>query len=736
MSFPVIPGYRILKEIGRGGMAKIYLAREEKMEREVALKVLLRSLSEEENVTTRFLGEAKTAAKLRHTNIVPIYDVGHVNDIYFFTMEHLEGSLRDRFNSGPPLTAEEALWIIKQIAGALIYAHQEGLIHRDIKPGNILFREDGTPVLVDFGIAKAVDSPTRLTKTGTSMGTAYYMSPEQIKGENLDPRTDIYSLGVVLYEMLSGKVPFDGTGAISISIKHLQEPIPRLPDPFDPYQKLVERMLAKDREKRIQSARELIECIDGYSYAGGEASIPIVVTAKKKPKRKERSANGSSLLWTLSAIVLILGCIGLWLFYGHSTKPRVDHLEDDAAQEMAAEMQPPEVGEASAAESEPAPRKKISPDAPPFRKDEYDRLVKLAADFFKQGNYTEARKRVLEAKRIKINSETEALERAIDTQISRLEEQEQQAAENRRRADNLAFEAARAVGTIRAFEEYLDRFPTGLKAAAVREKLADLKSQSLFFQEVAGKALKLYKNQQGYWEAILYSDIVMVHIPAGRFRMGVNNGDADRRPVHDVYLDEFWIGKYEVTFSQYDRFCDATGRERPRDRGWGRNSHPVIAVSWNSTLAYCNWLSQKTGLNFDLPTEAQWEKTARGSSGRRYPWGNSNPDAGKANYDGDGDGYANLAPVGSFVAGASPYGALDLAGNVWEWCRDWYGSDYYAVSPSGNPLGPAVGSRRVVRGGGWKHKEKYLDSSCRGRSNPSSQDPYTGFRLVLENSPG
>lgn len=264
-NFPDVPGYKILKELGKGGMARVYLAYEEKLEREVALKVLLRSLTEEEEIRKRFLKEAKTAARLRHSNIVSIYDVGQLRDIYYFSMEHLEGSMKERITSdNESLQPIDAFRITKQLAGALGYAHNEGYIHRDIKPGNILFRKDGTAVMVDFGIAKAVDSATKTSKTWMSAGTPYYMSPEQINGEDLDHKTDIYSLGVVLYEMLTGRVPYDGPNFISISMKHIQDPVPKLPKPLSRCQPLIDKTMAKKKDDRVRDGKALIELLDKY----------------------------------------------------------------------------------------------------------------------------------------------------------------------------------------------------------------------------------------------------------------------------------------------------------------------------------------------------------------------------------------------------------------------------------------------------------------------------------------
>ncbi|MEN8153881.1 MAG: protein kinase [Acidobacteriota bacterium] len=264
-TFPEIPGYKIEKELGHGGMGRIFLAKDEIFNRKVALKILIPAGATYKSSKERFLFEAEILAKLSHKNIVPVYDVGNVGDISYIAVEYLEGqSLKEKIHphNGERITTEDALRILKIIAGALQYAHDKGLIHRDIKPENILFRKDDTPVIVDFGIAKDFTSEKSLTVTGTSIGTPYYMSPEQIKGMEPDRRNDIYSLGVVLYEMLTGKVPYEASDIITIALKHERDPVPKLPGKLFYLQKLLEKMMAKKQKNRIGSGKEIIQLID------------------------------------------------------------------------------------------------------------------------------------------------------------------------------------------------------------------------------------------------------------------------------------------------------------------------------------------------------------------------------------------------------------------------------------------------------------------------------------------
>jgi len=214
-----------------------------------------------------------------------------------------------------------------------------------------------------------------------------------------------------------------------------------------------------------------------------------------------------------------------------------------------------------------------------------------------------------------------------------------------------------------------------------------------------------------------------VWVPAGEFMMGSDKYD-DEKPVHEVQVTKgFWLGKHEVTNAQYGAFCKATGRRFPSESGQG-DDHPVVYVDWEDATAYC----EHYGLR--LPTEAEWEYGARGSEGRTYPWGDEWDAQKCCSGDNRGPG-GRTFPVGSFAASGSWCGALDMAGNVWEWCSDWYDEDYYQSSPSSDPSGPTAGGARVLRGGGWFSYAYGCRSALRRRDTPSERDLGLGFRVVV-----
>lgn len=257
-----IPGYRIVRTLGEGGMATVYLAIQENFQREVALKIMSPLLARgDASYGERFLREARIVAQLNHPHIVAVYDVGVHDGQHYLAMEYVPGD--DLKNRRLQLSLKQTLSAVRQVALALDYAHKKGYVHRDIKPENVLLNEDSSrAVLTDFGIARPSGTEGGLTQTGTAIGTPSYMSPEQALGKPLDHRTDLYSLGVVLYFLLVGEVPFTADSAVAVGIKHAVEPVPRLPASLLSFQLIIDKAMAKAADKRFQSGAEFAEAID------------------------------------------------------------------------------------------------------------------------------------------------------------------------------------------------------------------------------------------------------------------------------------------------------------------------------------------------------------------------------------------------------------------------------------------------------------------------------------------
>lgn len=345
----VIPGYDIEGEIGEGAMASVYLATQRSLERKVALKVMAAALAADPTFCERFLREGKTLARLSHPHTVTIHDIGNVGELYYMAMEYLpNGTLKERIAAG--MTPEQGVTLIRQIASALGYAHAQGLVHRDVKPANILFRADGTAVLSDFGIAKSLDDRTQFTQAGFAVGTPSYMSPEQARGQEIDGRADLYALGVVLYEILVGKLPYSGTDALSTALAHLTEPLPELPVHHGRYQGVLRKLLAKDPAERFPDAAALLLALEQLPAESLEATLvrplpipmnfdlagitpesieiptakpqpqpvrqPVVTPTQHKPVSEQRRGPVLALAAVAVAVALAIGGASYWWMSG------------------------------------------------------------------------------------------------------------------------------------------------------------------------------------------------------------------------------------------------------------------------------------------------------------------------------------------------------------------------------------------------------------------------------------
>ncbi len=330
--------YDILEELGRGGMAIVFRARERQLEREVAIKVLPFSLAFDKEFVERFQREARTSARLEHPSIIPIYRVGKSGRVIYFVMKFLRGKpLSAVLAARGALPPAEIRQILAQVARALAYAHKSGIVHRDIKPDNVMFDEHGQAVVTDFGIAKAATGG-RLTSTGMSIGTPHYMSPEQARAQPLDGRSDIYSLGVVAYQCLTSGVPFDGEDSFAIGYKHIMDEVPT--PPLETYDQrtlfeIIKKMMAKSPDDRFQSADELVQALDaGAAFSAvGSATAPTRAipslssarlasapttplprsTAARPDEPPKRSVAAGIALWIM-AVAVAVGTPGVYAY--------------------------------------------------------------------------------------------------------------------------------------------------------------------------------------------------------------------------------------------------------------------------------------------------------------------------------------------------------------------------------------------------------------------------------------
>ena len=255
--------YEIIRSIGEGGMANVYLGYDTILDRNVAIKVLRGDLSTDEKFVRRFQREALSASSLAHPNIVEMYDVGEDNGIYYIVMEYVEGkTLKQLLKKRGNLTLSEAIDIMLQLTDGMAHAHDSYIIHRDLKPQNIMIKDDGQIKITDFGIAMALNA-TQLTQTNSVMGSVHYLPPEQASGKGSTIKSDIYSMGIIFYELLTGTLPFRGDNAVEIALKHMREPLPNVRD-FNPsipqsIENIIRHATAKNPKNRYDSAREMHE---------------------------------------------------------------------------------------------------------------------------------------------------------------------------------------------------------------------------------------------------------------------------------------------------------------------------------------------------------------------------------------------------------------------------------------------------------------------------------------------
>ena len=601
--------YHITEQLGQGGMAVVYRAYDTRLERDVAIKVIRMEnfgTAVSGHMLKRFEREGKSLAKMMHPNIVPIYDFGEHEGSPYLVMGYIPGGTL-KLQTGKPMPYAEAARIAAPVARALAYAHSMNIIHRDVKPANILITAAGEPMLSDFGVAKILDLDEggTLTGTGVGVGTPEYMAPEQWLNQVV-PQTDVYALGVVFYELVTGRKPYTADTPAAVLIKQREDPLPR-PQQFVPglpeqVEQVIFKALARKPEDRYENMAEFAAALE--KLAAQADSLPAVLPVPAASGTRPGPADDRPTVDILpqAGQPVQKGRVPFWVFILGGAA-----LVALLAFEVLGAWIP---GRAAAA----------APTAPP----------------------------------------------AAVAPVSTL--------------------AATAVVTT------APPSPAALGIGSTRVSAKDGMKQ--------------------------------VYVPAGEFLMGSDSGNNDEKPVHLVYLDDFWIDKTVITNAMYAKCmsvgnCDAPAYQNDTRLNGGQQ--PVVGVDWNQAKAYCAWAGRR------LPTEAEWEKAARGSDGDTYPWGNQAPNNNLLN---DNQDVGGTVAVGSYPEGASPYGALDMAGNVAEWVADWYSDTYYQKSADRNPTGPDSGQYRVLRGGSWGNNVFDGRSSVRVSEYPTYQSRHDGFRCA------
>jgi serine/threonine-protein kinase len=325
--------YELEELVGTGGMSSVYRANDRLLDRKVALKVLHQQYTDDEEYVERFRREARSVAQLSHPNIVTVIDRGEADGRQFIVFEYVDGeNLKSVVNANGAMPVETAVSLAHQVARALAFAHEHGLVHRDVKPQNVLLNGDGRAKVTDFGIARSLDVQHGMTQTGTVLGTSDYIAPEQAQGQQVSAQTDVYSLGVVLYELLTGEVPFAGENFVAVAMRHINEPAPsvreRRPDVSPRLDAALQRAMAKDPRDRFPSmdafSAELAACLQELDRGAGEEAtvyVPPPASPPRAPRRRPRAAQLAVLLVAVLAAAAIAAAIIAWRHSQHHSPP-------------------------------------------------------------------------------------------------------------------------------------------------------------------------------------------------------------------------------------------------------------------------------------------------------------------------------------------------------------------------------------------------------------------------------
>jgi formylglycine-generating enzyme required for sulfatase activity/serine/threonine protein kinase len=768
--------YRILRRIGGGGMGDVYEAYEAALDRHVAIKVLPPELARHADFVNWFRAEATAVAKLVHPNIVQIHSIGEAAGHHYFAMQYVRGeSLADTLRVRGKLPSGETLLIVEQCLAGLAAAHQRGLIHRDVKPGNILIdHESQRALLADFGLVKAIEAETSRTATGVILGTVDYMSPEQARGHAVDGRSDLYSLGVLLYQMLSGRLPFVADSPTAVIFQHAYEQPESLAEiaPSAPSRlvSIVTRLMAKDPQQRYQSAGEVLN--DIAAYRGGQ--LPATTAARVRDVVNSSLTEAPIIVLPLSGATVEPATWSerfLNLFRRHApnlaknlenTQQQVDGAIYDYqqkrdqlailvrdAQQLAKDLQAQVTSHKKEAKVAAQKAKSKDPTAAAELQKQQAECERIAADFAQQLAQQQAENEALEAKLANVNATLLSLRSQRDVLQARLQSARARFQSESQLARFPLWNNRVVLGGVAALLLIWGAVSIfGGKSVEPAQELVlpAPKVEPKVEPKIAKAPLPKPKPKPPLATTTNSLGMQLNYIPAGEFQMGSPDTEPrrmGREGQHRVRISKpFLISAYEVTQEEYEAVMGSNPSYHSkigegRDKLWSKDTKrfPVENISFENAREFCRKLSEKEGKTYRLPTEAEWEYACRAGTKTAYHFGET-CNGEQANCRGQetvgssnkGVNLGRTEQVGAYPP--NDYGLYDMHGNVWEWCSDWFDENYYNHSPIEDPQGPPSGTAHVLRGGSWRDDSMFLRSAWRDSDVSSKLTDSIGFRVV------
>jgi serine/threonine protein kinase/formylglycine-generating enzyme required for sulfatase activity len=773
------PEYEVIRELGRGGMGVVYLAHHRLLAINVVLKVMARQLMDRPGVLDRFLSEMRAVAALQHPNIVSAYSAFRLGESILFAMEYVDGlDLAKLVKAKGPLPVAHACYYVSQAAQGMQYAHEQGIVHRDIKPGNLMLQRRGNRALVkilDFGLAKAtrgVPEDGGLTNPGQALGTPDYMAPEQIRdAQKADIRADIYSLGCTLYYLLSGRPPFQAENLWDLYQAHhsMEAKLLNLVRPEVPAElaSLVAKMMAKDPERRFQTPAEVLQALTPF-FKSGRATARITNADLSRIEPSEGAARGSAPTQPATSVASGSASPAKEPAEKDHNEPRWERLIDlrdkDPLFDAMLDANPPLPSTPAQSQRD---RRVFWP------------LIAAVAGLMLLGLFVAG----FVVFKVKTANGTLVLESVPENAVVEIDGY--RITVTPKDGEPLHIEAKAGTHGVIVKRGDLVLLGDSVKLEAGKQSklivrlespaaLEQRKTSPLTAEPLPGNGMTdTTRNEpinspatagpgsDGQETVTNSVGMKLKRIPAGEFLMGTpyddKGTDANEKPQHRVRISKsFYLGVYEVTQGQYravtannPSYFLSTGGGKELVAGQSTSQHPVECVSWLDAVAFCNKLGEMegrrpfyqidegvvrvpdwNGAGYRLPTEAEWEYACRAneSTPRRYSFGDGAAELGEFGwFEGNSDDRTH--PVRQKRPNA--FGLYDMHGNVWEWCWDSWGEDYYDQSPATDPTGPEWTSHRVIRGGGWNTSAPRCRSAYRGNMDMDNRITVQGFRVTL-----